>query len=248
MTVEDNSSIFNADKANPSNTSNSTAATAAELSALVGEGKKYKTVDDLAKAYVSADTFIEQLKAENTTLREKATASKTIDDVLERLHQQQNSTTKDPGNVSVTDLAKLVEQTVTGLETKKSKTTNLLAADKKMKEMFGEKAQQTFESVATTPELRNIYMELAAADPDKFVKMFLGTKSGTTVDAGGGVNTTVNYSDGNSNRSTTVGTKDYYDSVRKTNPSEYYSQAFQLSMDKQVRSNPNLYYGKRSNT
>lgn len=37
---------------------------------LVGEGKKYKTVQDLAKSRVEADQFIEQLKSENAALRE----------------------------------------------------------------------------------------------------------------------------------------------------------------------------------
>mgnify|MGYP000205087855 CR=1 FL=1 len=56
------------------------------VSALVGEGKKYKTLDDLAKGYINADGFIEQLKAENRELKEKATAAKTVDDVILLCH------------------------------------------------------------------------------------------------------------------------------------------------------------------
>ena len=50
---------------------------------LVGDGKRYKTVADLAKARVEADNFIEQLKTENAGLREvvktKEVTSKTDD-------------------------------------------------------------------------------------------------------------------------------------------------------------------------
>jgi hypothetical protein len=246
--MEDNSTIFNADKATPSDTTSQTASTQAEqvlIASLVGEGKKYKNTEDLAKAYVSADSFIEQLKTENRELREKTVANKTIDDVLERLQQQQSATPVDRSDVSVTDITKLVEQTVTGMETQKVKTANLLKADQKMKQMFGEKAGDKFEQVAVTPQLKQIYMELAAVDPDKFVSLFVeGGSKGTGVDAGGSVNTTVNHSSGNSVRTNTIGAKEYYDNVRKTNPTQYYSQVFQLNMDKQVRSNPTLYYGR----
>jgi predicted kinase len=227
-------------------TSTATQAQAEMVAALVGEGKKYKTVDDLAKAYVNADSFIETLKAENRELKEKVTAARTVDEVLDRLQQQQTRTTTDPSAPSVSDITKLVEQTVTGLETQKAKTSNLKVADQKMKEMFGEKAGEIFNSAATTPELRKVYMDLAAADPDKFVKMFTDKPATSVgVDAGGGVNTTVQHN-GPSNRASVVGTKDFYDNVRRTNPSLYYSQDFQVSMDKTVRSNPDLYYGKRN--
>jgi hypothetical protein len=50
---------------------------------LVGDGKRYKTVQDLAKARIEADLFIEQLKTENAGLRDivkaKEQTSKTDD-------------------------------------------------------------------------------------------------------------------------------------------------------------------------
>jgi hypothetical protein len=132
------------------------------------------------------------------------------------------------------------------LETQRTKQGNLLAADKMMREKFGEKAVDVFNNMASTPALKNIYMELAAVDPNKFVSLFGGEGSNATqVDAGGSVNTTVNLSDTTSVRAKQPGTKEFYDNVRKTNPSLYYSQEFQLNMDKVVRTNPNLYYGKK---
>ena len=213
--------------------------------ALVGEGKKYKTVDDLAKAYINADDFIEKLKAENHELKEKATAAKTIDDVLERLQQRQTTEPVDQ-QASVADLTSLVEQAVTGLESKKQREANLLLADAKMKELFGEKAGDKFAEIAVTPELKQVYMQLAAVDPNKFVALFSGSKPiSTGVETGGSVNTTMSYSSTNGVRMNTEGTKEYFDNIRRTNPSQYYSQDFQLKMDKTVRSNPDLYYGKR---
>ncbi len=250
--MADNASIFSGD--NPTATQTESAAAQAVstgtatqtqsdiVAALVGEGKKYKDVSDLAKAYVHADDFIEKLKAENHELKEKAAAAKTIDEVLERLNQQQNTQKEDPPT-DVPDLQKMVEQAVTGLETRKQKESNLLKADTKMKEVFGDKAAEKFAEVASTPELKAAYMQLAAVDPDKFVSLFAGNVPKNTAVETGSVNTT-NMSVQVTQRTTTVGTKEYFDNIRRTSPAKYYSQDFQLMMDKAVRGNPDLYYGK----
>ena len=39
------------------------------LQELVGEGKKFKSIEDLAKSKVEADRFIDKLKSENDALR-----------------------------------------------------------------------------------------------------------------------------------------------------------------------------------
>lgn len=243
----DKSSVMDSDVSSVS-TETSVQKTSSEIvSILVGEGKKYKSVDDLAKAYLSADDFIEKLKAENAELRTKSTSSKTIEDVLEQLNRQQSQPVDQQGSLSISDLSKIVEQTVTGLETKKQRESNLLTADKRMKEVFGEQANQKFAEVAKTPELKKIYTELAAVDPEKFVSLFVSPDvPKNVVDTGGSVNTTVRYSDtNNSSRAAQVGTKEYFDNIRRTKPALYYSQDFQLNMDRTVRSNPDLYYGKR---
>jgi len=254
----DQATIFQGDQPNTSATPDGQTGTTPPdtqtsdiVSALVGEGKKYKTLDDLAKGYINADGFIEQLKAENRELKEKATAAKTVDDVLQRLNQQQTAQEGDPSpaptkGVDVAELSKLVEATVTGLETQKQRRSNMLKADAKMKEVFGEKAGEKFAEVAATPELQKIYTELASVDPDKFISLFVGdVPKNTGVGAGGTVNTTVNYSSANpAGRMQQFGTKEYFDNIRRTDPKTYYSTDFQLKMDTAVRTNPNLYYKK----
>jgi len=83
-----NATIFGGEGDNQS-TNNAPATTDAGLfTALVGEGQKYKTPEELAKAYTNADQFIETLKEENRKLREQAASAKTIDEVLERMSKQ----------------------------------------------------------------------------------------------------------------------------------------------------------------
>ena len=262
---DQDTSIFSADQAttnsviegaDTNNTSTTTTQAMPEsVSLLVGEGRKYKTLDDLAKAYLNADGFIEQLKAENQELRSKTIEAKTIDEVLERLSANQSNAAQATASAQVSstnglsagDVAKIVEQTVTGMETTKTRQGNLLKADQAMKAAFGDKAGEVYSSIAKTPELNEAYMKLAAVDPDQFVALFTksgqGTASqGSQVDSGSSVNSTISYSSNNNVRENTPGTKEYFSKVRREDPKRYFSSAFQLELNKAV-SDPKKYFG-----
>ncbi len=170
------SDIFNADPATAPKTEGETGApqgTPSPFTALVGESGKYKTPDELAKAYIHADTFIEQLKAENAQLRARTQEAATLDQVLERLQQkQQEAPVDDSQALTVDQVATIVQQQITGLETAKTRQANLNKADQAMKEKFGDKALEVFNQKAATPELKRIYKELAETAPDQFVALF----------------------------------------------------------------------------
>lgn len=214
------------------------------LPALVGEKQKYKSVEELAKAYVNADSFIEQLKEENRKLREKETAARTIDDVLERMNKKDEKPADTPVNaLSKEDIAALVEQTLTGRETARTREHNLLQADKLMKEKFGEKAAEVFKSKAASPELVKVYMELASVSPQEFVAVFAPATEmlpGGTF-ATSSVNTTTVTP--TSNRDNTPGTKEWANKLRKEKPDEYWSLEFQTKLQRMAIDNPNLYFG-----
>jgi len=60
-------------------------------SVLVGEGRKYRSNDDLATAYIAADDHIAKLQEENKTLRDNATKASTVEDVLKRIEDAKRS-------------------------------------------------------------------------------------------------------------------------------------------------------------
>lgn len=216
------------------------------LPALVGEKQKYKSVEELAKAYANADAFIEQLKEENRKLREKEAAARTIDDVLERMNKKDEKPADTPVNTSQLtkdDVAALVEQTLTGRETARTRENNLLQADKLMKEKFGEKAAEVFKSKAASPELVKVYMELASVSPQEFVAVFAPASTapvGGNV-ATGSVNTTTVMP--TSNRENVSGTKEWANKIRREKPDEYWSLEFQTKLQRMAIDNPNLYFG-----
>lgn len=220
------------------------------LSALVGEGKKYASIEELAKAYVNIDEFAETLKAENRELKEKVTKVATVEELMQKLStKSDNGLQDDPPakthsieGVKPEDIEKLIKDTVTGLETSKLRTANLAKANAMLNETFGDKAKEVFKEVANTPELQRVYKELAEIDPDKFIRQFVEVPKNTSAPASQGGSAPM--TNGQGNRSAQEGTKEFYDNVRRTNKALYYSQEFQIKMDKAVRSNPDLYYGR----
>jgi hypothetical protein len=239
-----NATIFG-DSDDNQNTNTPTATTDGQLfTALVGETQKYKTPEELAKAYTNADQFIETLKEENRKLREQTMAAKTIDDVLERMSKHSNAPENDnPTAQGYTpeDVQQLVEKTLVGREVAKTRTDNLLLADKLMKEKFGDKATEVFKQRAGTQAKAQILMDLAANDPQEFVSFFAGVTLNNSNT--GSMNTTSVPSTGG-DRSNIEGSKSWAAKIRKENPSLYWSQDFQYKLQQTVTKNPSLYFGQ----
>ena len=89
---------------------------------LVGEGKKYKSVDDLAKSRITADEHIKQIEFENNNMRKELDTlssqrenSKTIEDILVKLDQANSggeTVTTSPEFTGPKAITSLVEQTL----------------------------------------------------------------------------------------------------------------------------------------
>ena len=73
------------------------------LAELVGDGKKFATVNDLARGKLEADSFIEKIKAENNELRVllkhtegKISQAATVEDILKRVGSGSNTASDTP--------------------------------------------------------------------------------------------------------------------------------------------------------
>lgn len=224
---------------NAATTASSTEQPAVEnkLALLVGEGRKYATVEALAEAYLNADQFVETLKEENAKFREERKKQMLLEEHLKRTTEVSTSSTQTTGAQSAANaaglteeqIARIVEQQISGRETAKTREQNLIEANRLMEEKFGERAKEIFRREANTPELVASYKKLAEVAPKKFLALFTSepsqtqqTSTGSTVNTGA---TQLEFGGG-----VQPGTKAYYNKMRKENPSLYYSQATQLKM------------------
>lgn len=83
---EQTSTVFGTTAATPQGT-NGGSATEDPVTLLVGEGKKFKTVQDLAKGKIESDGFIEQLKTENKALREAVASGADTSGIQAKIEQ-----------------------------------------------------------------------------------------------------------------------------------------------------------------
>lgn len=168
---------------------------------LVGEGKKYKTMDDLAKSRIEADSFIEKLKVENKALREALDTEGSPDEVLARINALLQS--KEGSNRNATDQTSnqppkesLSEEKVLELLSKREREQqikkNVDTFNSAVNRAFGEK---TGEVVATRlDELgmdMDTFKDLSARNPQAALRI-LGLKDSGALASGGGMDASVN--------------------------------------------------------
>lgn len=143
------------------------------LGALVGEGKKYATPQELAKAMLHAQTHISVIESENADLRSRSDNSKAIQEALERLtsgqHQQQ-APAPDQSKAPDVDVAKTVQELLADELGKREQAANRQQVIQHFKQEFGGKAGEMFGTMAkelgfTVEQLENY----AATNPQALI-------------------------------------------------------------------------------
>jgi hypothetical protein len=200
------------------------------LEALVGEGKKFKTVDDLAKGKVEADAFILTLQNTINSLADElkqANVSAERKTHLENLMSSLTNTTKPgetkPANqpsegsnqpattLSHDDVVKIVE----AREAAALKARNLANALAPVRKLYGEKTDEVIASKAASLGLTvEALQNLAAQSPAAFLNVVgVNNKDNSTrpMAAHNSVNSVGTPTGGD----TQVRNKAYYDNLRK---------------------------------
>jgi hypothetical protein len=223
--------------------------TQGSLALLVGEGRKYKTVEDLAKGYINADEHVETLKGDNLKLREEAVKGKTLSDVFERIEQNRkaagDTTSVTAKAITAADIAKLVDERITGRETAKTREDNLRKAEAALTVKYGDKAKEVYLARGDTPEKRKALNDLAAVDPSSFEALFttqaiVGNPADGSTKGGDRIVT-----DTPTGRALDPDCKEFYDVMRRKTPQKYYSQVVQLEMHKKLAANTAKFLGRK---
>lgn len=166
---------------------------------LVGEGKKFKSVDDLARGKVESDRFVEKLKTENAALREALDSDANPDEILRRINSLVNAqggsrsdTTDQRSNQASTGSQLTEEKVLELLEQQKAKEKalqNRSRYEATVSKAFGEKSGEV---IATRLDELGMGVEelesLAQRNPAAALRV-LGIKDGG---ASGSFNSSVN--------------------------------------------------------
>lgn len=212
------------------------------LEELVGEGKKFKTPEELARGKKESDTFIERLQRElaearqtieqaTSELRSRNTVEDTLKTVLQRNSTANNvanqSTENAPEVPTLPDIDSLLNQKLTEREKARRMQDNQNLVRDAMIKSWGPNYSQKAKEVAQELGVGLQYLEsIAAENPQAFLRVVGLTNEQTPV---------VPNLPNNSVRTSVQPGKaergwSYYENIRKTNPTQYHSVKVQQEL------------------
>jgi hypothetical protein len=222
------------------------------LDTLVGDGQKYKTPDDLAKAYVHSDAFIEKMK-------EKVVQIEAENKVLRDLKEAQNNNQVEPpkapnddsgnepprnqrpeGNEEQKDLSALVREELDRQKKETSFSENVNNVSEKLASFYGGEKQARDAVHKKAAELKvstEWLMDIAGRSPVAFYSTLgIDQQSFSTPNATSDVNTAA-FNKDRSRRNFA-----YWEELRKTNPKTYYSAQMRKDMFNDAREQGDKFY------
>lgn len=196
---------------------------------LVGEGKKFKDNESLARGKAESDAFIEKLKAEAEALRKELNTKASFETILDQI-----KSSKEPANPAPIPLQgdlKTVELDDSVLESKlaeilsrrdqqRTHEGNLEKAVRVMRENYGDQAQAVINHKASEIGMTPAALQkIATESPSAFFRLVGVSESPAPGQAPvvprNGLNTVHAADQGN------VKNKAYYDRMKNTDPKRY---------------------------
>lgn len=215
-----------------------TPASGSAVEQLVGDGKKFATVEDMATGKLASDGHIETLTAELASLREDLNGRLNAQEILKELKEIQlkpNESQPKPTTPVLDEgkIAELVKSTVTDMDVEGKKTANRLAVSERLAKEWGglegSKAMLTQKAAAlgVTVEFLSGVVENS---PNAFYQLVGLTGAKTEVQNTPGPGDVVNKGVGTGPdggpggpAGTTENDWSWWQAMRKTNPKQYHS-------------------------
>lgn len=214
----------------------------------VGPGKKYASVEEMARANIYAQEHISSLEKTKSELLEDLTKRNSLAQLVDKLSTTVNtSQTTSPvatpaqdrtvDKVQAADLESLIAEKIQSVFSNKEKQENASSVAKTLSAKFGDKAEEMYRVKAaelglTIQMLNDLSMTSPKAVLAYFGSDLTSTLNPTTTHAK--VSTEAFSSASTSNGDPKPGTYAYYQKIRRENPSAYYSPKTQIEMHDQA--------------
>lgn len=211
---------------------------------LVGEGKKFKDVESLAKGKLEADRHIGEITRTLDELRAELAKQDYAKTLLEQMSkgsdagaEQPTPNTTSPSNTenttqSASDIESLVERVITEKEKNRTLNQNLGVVSEEMEKKFGDKAGQVLKTKSQELGMSlDRLKEIAAESPTAFFQLIgVSAQKPSMAAAPQSSIRSEGFNPNSADRDF-----DYYQKLRKENRSLYYSPKIQnmLIQDRQ---------------
>lgn len=163
-----------------------------EAAELVGDGKKYSSVEDALKSVPHAQKHIQTLESELAAAREELAKRRTAEELLDEIKSGiQPQATPAGSEFDQDKLLQLVDQTLEYKEKQKAAKGNAESVASKFTEKYGAKAEEVYNTVARESGLTVQQLNSLAASSPKIVLKLAGLE-GTSAPVAGKTSSTVN--------------------------------------------------------
>lgn len=146
------STIFEGDPATPAPVVPQAPQVPDHLKDLVGEGKKYASVEDALKSIPHAQAHIQRIEDENKRIRDElaraAAAEETYKKLMDSMNQDPPATPAAPMGMDEASVADLLERKLAEREMMKEQTANVTRVKDALVGKYGDKAQEVYEAKA----------------------------------------------------------------------------------------------------
>lgn len=219
------------------------------LEAYVGEGRKYKSVDDFVRGFENGQVHIARIETENREYREGLQQNI----LAQQSHlgtppsgQENQPPRQEDQRASEQDLVERIREVNRQDRAAEKQTTNLQTATDRLIETFGSAEEANARVKARAAELGvtvNFLMDSAKQSPAAFyATMELGKAPRPAPAPNGNVNPQA--LSAHTGGTSTPGTYAYYEEMRKTNPGLYKQPKVQLEMHRSATENPEKFFGR----
>jgi hypothetical protein len=155
-----------------------------QLAAVVGEGKKYGTVEEALKSIQPAQEHISKIESENAALRAqveelntKVATGAQLDQVLQEISASKEPPAQQAPTVDPQAIDKVVDARLAAAEQVKLKQTNRSAVISELNSKFGSKAEEVYRKVAGDVGLTVAQLNaLAESSPTAALAYFANAK------------------------------------------------------------------------
>jgi hypothetical protein len=210
------------------------------IEALVGEGKKFKDIQSLAKGKLDSDKHIHNLESELAGLREELEQRISLEQFLDRLEQtpepKKDEPTKTPQegqSVTQEDITKTVKQILSTEKDVSTRQSNVDFVKQQLEKAWGKDYQAKLKEISDEAGGQGFLESVAETNPKAFLKLVgVGTQvqnqQVNTDDVTPPRSQVSSFIPSNSNKQNYAS----FEKMRKEDPKRYWSAANQLQMHK----------------
>jgi hypothetical protein len=218
------------------------------LAELVGDDKKFKTSQDLAKGKAEADRFILQLQEELAGIRQDLNTRVTLEAFMDKMNTTKPLETpstdqnnqNDPGTgekgITTADIERLLEERISAREAQRTQETNVSEVKSKLTEAFGPDYVNKLKAKTSELGLSEDFMSKLAKEQPKAFLQLIGVSATQSRQAP--TNSLFTPPSSNSQGSfapTADKSHSTYEALRKSDPAKYWTPEVQNQLHKDAQ-------------